>query len=30
MIYKTKVDLFNDNVYTKFDHILSIRSQDIE
>ena len=24
------LDLVNDNVYTKFGHILSIRSQDIE
>ena len=30
MIYITNVDLVNDNEYTKFDHILSIRSQDIE
>ena len=29
-IYNTNVDLFNDNVYTKFGLILSIRSQDIE
>ena len=29
-IYKTDVDLVNDNVYTKFGLILSIRSQDIE
>ena len=30
MVYITKVDLVNDNEYTKFDLILSIRSQDIE
>ena len=30
MIYITNVDLVNDNEYTKFDLILSIRSQDIE
>ena len=30
MIYNTKVDLVNDDVYTKFGFILSIRSQDIE
>ena len=30
MIYNTNVDLVNDNVFTKFDFILSIRSQDIE
>ena len=29
-IYDTKVDLVNDNVYTKFGLNLSIRSQDIE
>ena len=29
-IYNTYVHLVNDNVYTKFGHILSIRSQDIE
>ena len=29
-IYNTKVDLVNDNVYTNFGLILSIRSQDIE
>ena len=29
-IYNTKVDLVNDNVYTKFDLNLSIRSQEIE
>ena len=29
-IYKNNVDLVNDDVYTKFDLILSIRSQDIE
>ena len=29
-IYNTYVDLVNDNVYTKFCLILSIRSQDIE
>ena len=29
-IYNTNVDLFNDNVYTKFGLNLSIRSQDIE
>ena len=28
--YKTNVDLVNDDVYTKFGLILSIRSQDIE
>ena len=28
-IYDTNVDLVNDDVYTKFGHILSIRSQDI-
>ena len=30
MVYITNVDLVNDNEYTKFDLILSIRSQDIE
>ena len=30
MIYNTKVDLVNDDVYAKFGLILSIRSQDIE
>ena len=30
MIYKNNVDLVNDDVYTKFGLILSIRSQDIE
>ena len=30
MIYKTNVDLVNDNVYTKFGLNLSIRFQDIE
>ena len=30
MIYNTNVDLVNDDVYTKFGLILSIRSQDIE
>ena len=29
-IYNTDLDLVNDNVYTKFGLILSIRSQDIE
>ena len=29
-IYNTDVDLVNDNVYTKFGLILSIRSQEIE
>ena len=29
-IYKTNIDLVNDDVYTKFGLILSIRSQDIE
>ena len=28
--YKTNIDLVNDNVFTKFGLILSIRSQDIE
>ena len=30
MVYITNVDLVNDNEFTKFDLILSIRSQDIE
>ena len=30
MIYNTNVDLVNDDVYTKFGLILSIRFQDIE
>ena len=30
IIYNTKIDLVNDDVYTKFGLILSIRSQDIE
>ena len=30
MIYNTNVDLFNDNVYTKFGLNRSIRFQDIE
>ena len=30
MVYIANVDLANDNEYTKFDLILSIRSQDIE
>ena len=30
MVYITNVDLVNDNEYTKFDLILSIRSQDFE
>ena len=30
MIYITNVDLVNDNKYTKFDIILSLRFQDIE
>ena len=30
IIYKTNVDLVNDNVYTKFGLNLSIHSQDIE
>ena len=30
MIYNTNVDIVNDDVYTKFGLILSIRSQDIE
>ena len=30
MIYNTNVDLVNDDVYTKYGLILSIRSQDIE
>ena len=29
-IYNTNVDLVNDNVYTKFGHIRSIRFRDIE
>ena len=29
-IYKTNIDLVNDNVFTKFGLILSIRSQDVE
>ena len=29
-IYKTNIDLVNDDVYTKFGLILSISSQDIE
>ena len=29
-IYNTTIDLVNDNVFTKFDLILSIGSQDIE
>ena len=29
-IYNTNIDLVNDDVYTKFGLILSIRSQDIE
>ena len=29
-LYNPNLDLLNDNVYTKFGHILSIRSQDIE
>ena len=29
-VYNTNVDLVNDNVFTKFSLILSIRSQDIE
>ena len=29
-LYNPTLDLVNDNVYTKFGHILSIRSQDIE
>ena len=29
-IYNLNVDLVNDNVFTKFGHVLSIRSQDIE
>ena len=29
-LYNPNLDLGNDNVYTKFGHILSIRSQDIE
>ena len=30
IIYYTNIDLVNDNVYTNFGLILSIRSQDIE
>ena len=30
MLYNPNVDLVNDNVYTKFGLILSIRSQDME
>ena len=30
VIYYTNIDLVNDDVYTKFGLILSIRSQDIE
>ena len=30
IIYDTNIDLVNDDVYTKFGLILSIRSQDIE
>ena len=30
MIYNTNIDLVNDEVYTKFGLILSIRSRDIE
>ena len=29
-LYNPNLDLVNDNVYTKFGQILSIRSQDIE
>ena len=29
-LYNPNLDLVNDNVYTKFGHILSIRSHDIE
>ena len=29
-IYNTNIDLVNDNMFTKFGLILSIRSQDIE
>ena len=29
-IYNTNIDLVNDDVYTKFGLILSIRSQDVE
>ena len=29
-LYNPNLDPLNDNVYTKFGHILSIRSQDIE
>ena len=30
LIYNTNIDIVNDDVYTKFGLILSIRSQDIE
>ena len=30
MIYDTNIDVFNDNVYTKFGQYRSIRFQDIE
>ena len=30
MLYNPNLDFVNDNVYTKFGHILSISSQDIE
>ena len=30
MLYSPNADLFNANVYTKFDYILSIHSQDME
>ena len=30
MLYNPNLDLVNDNVYTKFGHILSISSQDIK
>ena len=30
IIYNTNIDLVNDDVYTKFGLVLSIRSQDIE
>ena len=30
MVYNSNIDLVNDDVYTKFGLILSIRSQDIE
>ena len=29
-VYNTNIDLVSDNVFTKFGHILSIRSQNIE